>query len=128
MKDIQNRFTTKVKLTIRSDGEGFFGPGIAELLERTEECGSVKEACRMMELSYTKGRRIIRRAEEKLGFPLIEIRHGGTGGGASCLTEQGRNYTQNYRRLEAEAAEYAAKLFQEAGRLLPEQKNRDADE
>ena len=72
-----------VKLIYRKDKVKFFGPGIAELLGLVGECGSVKEACAKMGLSYSKGRMIIRRAEDMLGFPLVKIRRGGRGGGAA---------------------------------------------
>lgn len=104
-------FTTKVKLTIRSEEGGFFGPGIAELLEYVDETGSVKEGCRKMGLSYTKGRLIIRKAERVLGFRLIEIRRGGTGGGASCMTDEGKRFLQEYRQLEADVSAYARERF-----------------
>ena len=112
--DPGEKYRTRVKLTIRENGAGFFGPGIAELLERLDETGSIKEACLAMGLSYTKGRRILKRAEAALGFPLIEIRHGGAGGGASCMTDEGRAYLRQYRELEADVEAYAERRFRAA--------------
>ena len=106
-------FSTNVKLTIRGNGRGFFGPGIAELMERIRETGSTKDACVQMGLSYTKGRRILKRAEAVLGYPLITIRHAGSGGRATTLTEEGELFLLRYRELEADVMEYAMKRFEE---------------
>ncbi len=105
----ERRFEPHVKLTIRADGHGFFGPGVAELMERIRRCGSVKDACRDMGMSYSKGRYILRRAEEALSMTLVLHQHGGAGGGAASLTEAGEAYLKEYRSYEA-----AVKAFAEA--------------
>ena len=107
------RFTTGVKVTVRRQGEGFFGPGIAELMERIAECGSVKEACLMMGLSYSKGRFILKRAEKAWGCPLVAIRHGGSGGGAAVLTPEGEALLAAFRQMEAEIKKSAEEHFRE---------------
>lgn len=106
------KYVPHIKLSVRRDGTGFFGPGIAELLELVDQEGSLKVACARMGLSYSKGRYILRRAEQCLEFPLIEIRHGGQGGGASVLTEEGRRCLTGYREIEREVTAYAAGLFE----------------
>ena len=61
--------------------EGAFGPGVAELMHHVEETGSLSEACRCMGMAYSKGWRIMKHAEEDLGFPLMEGSQGGSRGG-----------------------------------------------
>ena len=102
-------FSLVVKLTIRRGEEKFFGPGVAELLEVIAEKGSVKEACRTMGLSYSKGRSILKRSERMLGFPLVLIQHGGQGGGAAVITEEAGRLIGLYRELEKEASEFVRK-------------------
>ena len=114
--DAENDFVPKIKLTIRR-GTSFFGPGIAELLTLLESAGSMKEACRTMGLSYTKGWRIVNTAEENLGYDLIVRQHGGTGGGASCLTDRGKNLLEKYYGLEKEVMEFTGEAFR---RTFPE--------
>lgn len=114
--DAENDFVPKIKLTIRR-GTSFFGPGIAELLTLLESSGSMKEACRTMGLSYTKGWRIVNTAEENLGYDLIVRQHGGTGGGASCLTDRGKNLLEKYYGLEKEVMEFTGEAFR---RTFPE--------
>jgi len=111
MKD--DRYEAVIKLTYKCENEKFFGPGIAELLELVEKSASLKEACREMGLSYSKGRGIIKKAEAMLGFPLLTKQHGGLGGGASSLTEEGSVLLRNYRLLEEDVRRYAKKRFQE---------------
>ena len=88
----------KVKLTLCTD-ERFFGPGVCELLERIRETGSIQAAAARMELSYSKGSRMIKKAEEQLGFRLLERRIGGAGGGGSRLTPEAKDLLEKYHAL-----------------------------
>ena len=111
MKD--DRYEAVIKLTYKCENEKFFGPGIAELLELVEKSASLKEACREMGLSYSKGRGIVKRAETLLGYPLLDKQHGGLGGGASSLTKEGLALLKDYRLLEEDIRRYAEKRFHE---------------
>jgi molybdate transport system regulatory protein len=102
--------TTRVKLTLHTD-KRFFGPGICELLERIRKTGSIKAAAAEMEMSYTKAWRILNRAEQELGFDLIARTSGGRNGGNSQLTEAGEKAVTDYRRMEAQLAEFADRLL-----------------
>ena len=71
--------------------EGAFGPGVAELMHHVEETGLLSEACRCMGMAYSKGWRIMKHAEEDLGFPLMEGSRGGSRGGSDqCLPRKER--------------------------------------
>ena len=48
--------------------EPFFGPGVRMLLLHIRTEGSVREACEKMGLSYSKGRKLLDRAERELGY------------------------------------------------------------
>ena len=82
--------------------EGAFGPGVAELMHHVEETGSLSEACRCMGMAYSKGWRIMKHAEEDLGFPLMEGSRGGSRGGRTMLTEKGKDFLQRYEMFMAE--------------------------
>ena len=86
-----------------SAGKKCFGPGPAELLERVERSGSLHQAAKQMYLSYSKAFKLIRAAEEGLGFPLMETRIGGARGGGSILTPEARRALAQYRAYEAAA-------------------------
>ena len=42
----------------------FFGPGVAEFLTLVDQSNSMQTACKEMEMSYSKGWKIIKKAEE----------------------------------------------------------------
>ena len=44
-----------------------FGPGVAELMEHVEATGSLSKGCKCMQMAYSKGWKILKRAEEDLG-------------------------------------------------------------
>lgn len=100
----------KVKLTFHGD-ESFFGPGIAELMTSVENTGSVKEACKEMGLSYTKGWFILNRAEQQLGELLINRNQGGKEGGGTTLTPYGCELLKAYDEFSADVENYARKEF-----------------
>ena len=90
----------------------FFGPGVAEFLTLVDQTGSMQTACREMEMSYSKGWKIIKKAEEYLGCSLIESRSGGASGGSSHLTEEARDLLTRYLDMEKELKAEAAQLFE----------------
>ena len=90
----------------------FYGPGAHQLLQLTDETGSLREACRRMGLSYGKGRAIIALMEQQLGYPVIESQQGGAAGGHSAVSEKGRDLMRNYAAFCAEAKQYLDGLFQ----------------
>ena len=49
-----------------------FGPGVAELMEHVEATGSLSKGCKCMQMAYSKGWKILKRAEEDLGIPLVQ--------------------------------------------------------
>ena len=102
--------TARVKLTLHT-GERFFGPGICELLERIRNTGSIQAAAAEMEMSYTKAWRILNRAEREMGACLITRVSGGRNGGSSKLTAAGEKAVTDYRRMEAQLAEFADRLL-----------------
>lgn len=92
--------------------KAFYGPGTHQLLQLTEETGSLLEACRHMGISYSKGRKIIATTEQQLGYPVIASQQGGRTGGRSALTEQGKALIRDYAGFSAEAKQTLEELFQ----------------
>lgn len=103
-------FRAEVKVKICED-EQIFGPGMVMLLENVQKTGSVKNACARMHMSYSKGWKIINRAEKVLGYKLIERRHGGKSGGSCLVTEQGEKLLVRYLEMEREIRTYANQAF-----------------
>ena len=112
------RAQTKITL-IADDGEKFFGEGPWRLLKGVEETGSLHQAAQQMDMSYSKAIRILKRAEEVIGFPLTERTAGGLLGGGSRLTEQGKEWTERYERYRDACVEANRRLYLE---FFPEQR------
>lgn len=101
-------------VTVRIMGpDKCFGPGVAELLELVEETSSLRQATMRMGMAYSKAWRILKVAEENLGFPLLDTVTGGKGGGGAALTEQGQRFLRSYRALERAVRDYADEAFLE---------------
>ena len=102
------------KITFLDDnGEKFFGEGPARLLHGVEETGSLRAAAMSMDMAYTKALKLIRNAENALGYPLIRRTTGGKDGGGSCLTEEGKEWLQRYEDYRDACKEANSKLYLE---------------
>lgn len=89
----------------------FYGPGTHQLLQLTEETGSLLDACRLMGISYSKGRKLIFKTEQQMGYAVIESQQGGKTGGRSVVTEKGKALMAAYSGLNAEARQCLQQLF-----------------
>ncbi len=102
------------KVWLEHEGEPFFGKGGAQLLKLIDEKKSIKKATEEMGISYKFAWEYIKRLEEALSVKIVESRRGGTGGGESRLTEEGRLLIEYYEGLVSEvgrvAKEYERKL------------------
>lgn len=103
-----------VKLMLAGE-KPFFGPGTINLFMQIERLGSVRGACEATGISYSKGWKMISRAERALNCRLVERQQGGKNGGAAALTETCREVIRRYKELEASIQDYArteyAKVF-----------------
>lgn len=85
------------KITFLDENEEkFFGEGPCRLLHGVEETGSLRAAANAMGMAYTKALRILKNAENALGFPLTERSTGGKNGGGSTLTPEGKEWLRRY--------------------------------
>ena len=98
---------------IAGDAGRIFGPGPAELLERTRSCGSLHAAAAEMGMAYSKATRIIRTAEEGLGYALLERKRGGAAGGGSELTFRAELLLARYNAWRSEASAAANTLYEQ---------------
>ncbi len=101
-----------LKLVLRSkDSEvlGNLGPGIVTLLKGVKASGSLNQATKQMDMSYSKAWRIIREAEEMLGFKLIDRFSGSKG---SALTKEGLKLLDIYDATKQAAYAAAEETFQ----------------
>ena len=101
------------------NGEKFFGEGPARLLHNVAQTGSLRAAAMSMDMAYTKALKLIRNAENALGYPLIRRSTGGKDGGGSCLTEEGKEWLQRYEAYRNACKEANSILYLE---FFPEQR------
>jgi molybdate transport system regulatory protein len=98
-----------------------FGMGRAQLLDKIEECGSLRKAAEEMGMSYRAAWGKIKTTEKALGFKLVEKDRGNKTG--YRLTEAARalktGYRDWHRAIEREALRMALELF--PGVVIPEE-------
>lgn len=100
----------QIQLTLERD-EGFFGPSVAQFLSLIDHTGSMRTGCRQMHMSYSKGWKILKSAEQQLGFPLLVTQSGGADGGSSQLTPKGKDYLDRFLKMEKELTEETQRLY-----------------
>ena len=106
--DLPLRPSVRLRL---AKSDTFFGPGVAEFLTLVDQTNSMQTACREMEMSYSKGWKIIKKAEKYLGYSLIQSRSGGAAGGSSHLTKEAKDFLSRYQDMEKELKAVTAPLF-----------------
>ena len=85
------------KITFADDnGIKFFGEGPCRLLRCVEKTGSLRAAAMEMEMAYSKATKLLKQAEENLGFSLTTRSTGGKDGGGSILTPEGKQFLRQY--------------------------------
>jgi molybdate transport system regulatory protein len=92
-------------------GKPFCGPGMIRLLEAIRETGNVRQACENMQMSYSKGWKLLKSLEICLMYPVTERQQGGRGGGNARLTEAGIAFLDKYRAFETECQEAVRNIY-----------------
>ena len=99
------------KLWLETEDGYVFGPGVYNLLIAIDRTGTLKEASQQLGMSYRYAWGLIKKAEEKLGEPLIDASKGGKlGGGSSTITETGARYIKDFERIQEQWKEFTASL------------------
>lgn len=82
--------------------EGYvFGPGVYSLLKKIGETGTLKGAAETLGMSYRFAWGLLKKAEERLGEPLVESHKGGrSGGGGFEITNVGRRFLREFSEME----------------------------
>ena len=82
--------------------EGYvFGPGVYSLLRKIGETGTLKGAAEALGMSYRFAWGLLKKAEERLGEPLVKSHKGGrSGGGGFEITDVGRRFLREFSEME----------------------------
>ena len=108
------------KITFLDDNnEKFFGEGPARLLRGIEKTGSLRASAMSMDMAYTKALKLIRNAENALGYPLIRRTTGGKDGGGSLLTPEGKEWLTRYEAYRDACRQANSRLYLE---FFPQQR------
>lgn len=107
----------KAKYWLESpDGTFLLGPGTLRLLLAVAEEGSLKAGAKKVGLSYRSAWDRLQKAEENIGFALLERHSGGDRGGGSSLTKQASELVERYRRflgkMEGEVERHFKQAFE----------------
>lgn len=82
------------------------------LLLNIAELESIAASAKKMNISYRKAWELVRRVEEDLGFSLVAKSRGGSKGGKSELTTEGKLLVDAYRQLRDEFDESVKRVVQ----------------
>ncbi|HPO12007.1 MAG TPA: LysR family transcriptional regulator [Candidatus Hydrogenedentes bacterium] len=105
--------TPGFKLWLTASGSGVFGQGKWKLLEAIQREGSLRAAADALSISYRKAWGDLKQAEAALGIVFLERHRGGSGGGESCLTEDGQKWMREYARFHAEVVKKVQQAFKQ---------------
>lgn len=118
MKTSDNlRLTVTLRL-LDAEGQRRFGPGVAALLAEVRDKRSLRAAAGSMGMAYSKAWRIVRSAEDALGYKLLRSTVGGRNGGGAALTPEAEKLLAAYQALRDEVSAYAQQRFCERFRDL----------
>lgn len=93
--------------------ETFFDGRAQMLLKLIKQSGSVRMACSRLNLSYSKGWKLLNLLEEQLGFPVIDRHPGGLNGGYTSLSARGEDFLSRYEELVCRSREAVEKIYGE---------------
>ncbi len=83
-------FKVKSRIWIESETGVFLGEGRVRLLKSIDECGSISEAAKDLEISYKKAWKLVKSMNESSNQEMVMKTKGGSGGGKSELTDYAR--------------------------------------
>ncbi len=96
MKELTPKF--KLWLNAKND-KAVLGDGKWRLLKQIEAQGSLKNACDSLGISYRKAWGDLKKAQDALGITLVKTLRGGSQGGQSKLTPDGKKWLEAYGKF-----------------------------
>ena len=97
------KFRPRFKLWLNAkDVKGAFGDGKWRLLKAIEKEGSLNAACKSLQISYRKAWGDLNKAEQCLGVELVSRQRGGSRGGQTGLTVEGKSWLKAYSKFRGD--------------------------
>ena len=94
-------------------GEGIIEEDRYKLLQLIKEKGSLKAAADEMDISYRKAWGDLKKAEELLGYELLDRHRGGKDGGQSILTDKAIKLLEAYNELHIKMDDAVENAYEE---------------
>lgn len=88
----------RAKLWLEENGRFVIGAGRAEVLRRVKETGSISEAAKAMDMSYSHAWSEIREMSRAAGGKVVKTSRGGVTGGSSRLTPLGERLLEKFEK------------------------------
>lgn len=101
-----------IKLSLERDSI-FFNTRTKLLLLLVAHAHSLRSACDLMSISYSKAWDMINKLENELGYLLVLRKHGGKRGGRTDLTEEGYRFLKAYQAMEENIFDFTRKQFED---------------
>ena len=98
LSDIELHY--KIWMSDKKD-TGILGDGKWKMLRLIQEKGSIKAACDELGYTYRRTWGNLKKIEKFFGFPLLEKHRGGTEGGRTALTEEGKRLVRAFDAFHA---------------------------
>ena len=116
-------YSLKVKLYLEDDQEKFMGIGVLWLLQKIEECGSLRAAAISLGISYSKAFKMIENLEDALGLRVLVRQRGGAGRIGVTLTPFGRQFMTLYDSFQQQCKALLKEPFDDFMKNLTALKN-----
>jgi molybdate transport system regulatory protein len=110
---VMKKLTVKFRLWVDTrDGTNAIGDGKWRLLNSIEKTGSLASACRDLDISYRKAWGDLMKMQQALNIRLLEKHRGGTKGGNTHLTDDGKKLMKAFQSLHKDIEKAVQKSSQ----------------
>ena len=99
-------------------GAGILGDGKWKTLKMIQEKGSLRAACQELGYTYRRTWGNLKKIEQFFGFPLLEKHRGGSTGGTTLLSEEGKRLVRAFDKFHASVDSVIQKGFDELKKEL----------
>ncbi|MHC4460593.1 MAG: winged helix-turn-helix domain-containing protein [Planctomycetota bacterium] len=107
------KLRARLKLWLSTkDVEGTFGDGKWRLLKAIDAEGSLKAASASLRISYRKAWGDLKKAQDALSITLVEKQRGGSMGGRTTLTDQGKKWVKAYTRFRGDVEKAVERAYE----------------
>jgi molybdate transport system regulatory protein len=106
-------FSPRCKVWLEQGGKIVLSDWRIELLEAIEETGSLTTAAKQLDVPYRTAWYKLKEVEDRLGIKLLATQSGGTEGGGSQLTTEGREIIRRFHRVTDGMTQLVKQRFQQ---------------